>query len=137
MAAAPPPGLTAAAGRRFALTLAAGFAALGALLRWRGASTAALVPWALAALLVLAALVAPSRLGPLERAWTAFGVALSRITTPVFYSILYFLVLTPTALLRRTFGRSPLARDPAAPSYWVARPPSEPEAARRALERQF
>jgi hypothetical protein len=137
MAAAPGPRLTTAQGRRFALTLALGFAAVGALLRWRGAPGAALVPWGLAALLLLAGLVVPTRLGPVERGWMAFGVALSRVTTPVFYSTLYFLVLTPTALLRRTFGRSPLARDPAAPTYWVDRPPPEPEAARRALEHQF
>ena len=101
------------------------------------AERTAVVLLALAAVAVLAALIVPSRLGPVQRGWTALGVALSRVTSPAFYTLLYLVVLTPTAWLRRTFGRSPLARDAAADSYWVTRPPSSPDAARRAMERQF
>jgi hypothetical protein len=67
----------------------------------------------------------------------ALGLALSRLTTPAFYSLLYLLVLTPTGLLRRTVGRSPLARDSASASYWVPREPVGPDEQRRAMQRQF
>lgn len=146
MAAAHPPGLntpaagarlTAAEGRRFALTLAGGFAALAALAAWRGRQWTATVLAGLAVLAVLAALAAPTRLGGVQRGWTALGLALSRVTTPVFYTVLYLVVLTPTGLLRRTMGRSPLARDPAAASYWVPREPVAPDEQRQAMKRQF
>ena len=137
MAAADRPGLTAAEGRRFGLTLAGGFAVVGGALWWRGHPRAAALAWALAGAAALGGLLAPRQLGPVERAWTALGVALSRITAPLFYGALYLLVLTPIALVRRTAGHSPLARDPAAATYWVRRPPSSPDERRRALERQF
>jgi hypothetical protein len=41
----------------------------------------------------------------------ALGVALSRITAPVFYGVMYWLVITPIGVIRRSVnGRSPLAR---------------------------
>jgi hypothetical protein len=134
-----PPGArpSVSEGRRFAWTLALGFAAIGALARWRGAETLALVLWSVALLALVAGLVVPQRLGPVQRGWMALGVALSRLTTPVFYTALYFLVVTPTGVLRRTFGRSPIARAPGSPTFWVERPPVSEEDARRAMERQF
>ena len=46
MAATDRAGLTTAQGRRFGLTLAAGFAVVGALLWWRAHPRAAMVAWA-------------------------------------------------------------------------------------------
>lgn len=137
MAATVPARLTAAEGRRFALTLAAGFATLAAIAWWRERAVMLATCGALATIALVAALVVPSRLGPVQRAWMALGVQLSRITTPVFFGAIYLLVLTPTGLLRRWLRRSPLARDPSAPSYWVARVPADPDARRRALEHLF
>lgn len=91
----------------------------------------------IAGVLAVAGLAVPSRLGPVQRVWMAFGVALSRITAPLFYGAMYWLVLTPIGIVRRTFGRSPLARDARASSYWIERPPQDDEVARRRMERQF
>jgi hypothetical protein len=132
-----PPRLSAAAGRRFGLTLALGFAALGLLIRWRGAPAEAVATWGVAAVAALAALAVPTHLGPVERGWTAFGVALSRVTSPVFFALLWLFLLTPAGWLRRTVGRSPFVREAGAPSYWNDRAARTPEAARRSLERQF
>lgn len=129
--------LTAAAGRKFGLTLAFGFLVLGALLAWRGLDIPARILWGVAALSVCAALLVPTRLGPVERGWMAFGVALSRVVRPVFFTIVYLAVITPAGLFRRTFGRSPLARDPDSPSHWQRREARDPAAIRRSLERQF
>jgi hypothetical protein len=63
--------------------------------------------------------------------------ALSRITTPIFMGIVYFVVLTPAGLIRRTFGRNPLVHAAENGSYWEARPTREHEAQRRRMERQF
>jgi hypothetical protein len=129
--------LTSRAGRRFGLTLAAGFAVVGAVFAWRGLHVAARVCWSIAAASAVAGLLIPSCLGPVERAWMALGVALSHVVRPVFFTVLYFAVITPAGFVRRTFGRSPVARDPNSNTFWHKRDTRTPEAARRSLERQF
>jgi hypothetical protein len=79
----------------------------------------------------------PTRLGPMERAWMALGHALGRVTTPIIFTLLWWLAIVPMGWVRRTFSRSPLARDPHAASYWQERAPKAPDVARRAMERQF
>ncbi len=134
---AAPSRLSAPAGRRFAFTLAAAFGVFFAIALWRGADRAVTVFGALAALLFLLGAFVPTRLGPLERSWMALGRALSRITTPIIFTLLWWIAVVPTGWLRRTVGRSPLARDAGASSYWHAREPKTPDVARRAMERQF
>lgn len=131
------PRLTPSEGRRFAFTVAAGFSALGAVALLRAHPSLARTLFTVAALVAAGGAVVPTRLGALRAAWMGLGVALSRITGPVFYAIVYWLLLTPMGVLRRTFGRSPLARDPEASSYWVSRERPDDETARRRLERQF
>jgi hypothetical protein len=129
--------LTRRAGRSFGLTLAAGFAVLGAVFAWRGLHLAARVCWSIAAASAAAGLLIPTYLGPVERAWMALGVALSHVVRPVFFTVLYIAVITPAGVVRRTFGRSPVARDPGARTFWHEREARAPEVARRSLERQF
>ncbi|MDB4905570.1 MAG: hypothetical protein JWO05_354 [Gemmatimonadetes bacterium] len=126
-----------AAGRRFGLTVGGAFLALALLASWRGRLRTAMVTGAIGTLLVLGALLVPGQLGPVERAWMAFGKLLSRVTTPIFLGITWFLLLTPLGWIRRTVSRSPIARDRGAKSYWVKRPAVDAEDARRSLERQF
>jgi hypothetical protein len=130
-------GLTAAEGRRFAFTMAAAFAVLGGIAQWRGRERVALVFAVLAGLFLIAGLVVPSRLGPVERAWMGLARAISRVTTPIFMGIVYFVVLTPTGLLRRALTRHTLSPARSAKTFWVDRKPMEPEVARRRMERQF
>ncbi len=122
---------------RFAFTLAAAFSVLSVLLAWRQRNLAAEVAFGIGFVLLVAGAIAPTRLGPVERAWMGFGRLISRVTAPVALGIIYFVALTPIAYLRRTWGRSPLARDPSASSYWIPRASSDPDERRRALERQF
>lgn len=83
--------------------------------------------WALVialAFFVIAFLI-PKALNPLNRAWMAFGLLLSRIVNPLVLSILFFVVITPVALVTRLFGRDPLRLklEPKSKSYWVDRDP--------------
>ncbi|HUQ46689.1 MAG TPA: SxtJ family membrane protein [Gemmatimonadaceae bacterium] len=128
---------TASKGRRFAITLAGAFAMLGliAYLRHRSLTTNVLVT--LAAAFAIAALLIPSKLEPVERGWMAMAHALSKVTTPIFMGIVYFVVLTPTALIRRMAGGNPMTHKAESDSFWIARPKTDPEAARRRMERQF
>ncbi|MDO8502230.1 MAG: SxtJ family membrane protein [Gemmatimonadaceae bacterium] len=126
-----------AKGRRFALTLAAAFAVLATISWWRGREWVPVALGALAAVLGAAAIVAPSRLGSIERGWMALARALSKVTTPIFMGIVYFVVLTPVGFFRRAFGSNPLVHKPDDGSYWIARPPMAPTDRRRRMERQF
>jgi hypothetical protein len=113
--------LTASEGRRFGLTVGIAFLALAGVLLWRGRETAGVVSAAIGIPLAVAALVVPTRLGPVERAWMRLALLISKVTTPVFMGIVYFLVLTPMALVMRMTGRNPLRHRPAEDGYWVRR----------------
>jgi hypothetical protein len=86
--------------------------------------------------LLLAALV-PQVLAPANRLWTKFGLLLHHIVSPLALGVLFFLVVTPTGLLMRLFGKDPLRLrfDPAADSYWIKRDPPGPAA--DSLKNQF
>ncbi len=115
--------------------MGAAFVALAGLLWWRGHGAAAPVPAALGALLVLAGLAVPARLGPAQRAWMGLATALSKVTTPIFLGIAYFGVIAPVGLLRRLAGRNSLVRPPSQPSFWIAR--GEGARRRADMERLF
>ena len=89
--------------RSIGILFAAVFAALGAVLGWRGAPDA---PWmfVVAAVFGLLALLRPSLLAPLNRAWMRLAALLHRIVSPLVLGILYFAVLTPVAMVMRVTG---------------------------------
>jgi uncharacterized membrane protein len=127
-----PARLSAPEGRKFAFTLAAAFGALAALLWWRGRPTLSTVCGAVAAAFAIAGLVLPGRLGPVYRGWMGFAHAISKVTTPIFLGVVYFLVITPSGLVRRALGGNPLRAHRGA-SGWVDRA----GAPRGDLTRQF
>lgn len=87
--------------------------------------------WALiaAAVFLAVAVVAPRLLGPLNHLWFLLGRLLHRIVNPVIMGLLFFVVITPAALLLRLAGKDllRLKRDPQATSYWIHRTPPGPE----------
>lgn len=81
----------------------------------------------LAAAMLSLALVAPGRLTPLNRAWHALGLLLGRVMNPLVLGLLFFLLITPLALLMRLSGRDALKlRKGGAVSHWVPRSPPGP-----------
>lgn len=129
-----PPRLSPAEGRKFGVTLGLAFAALAGLLGWRGLQTTALILLVIAGALLIGGLALPTRLGPVQRGWMAFAALLSKVTTPVFMGIVYFLVVTPTGLVMRLLGRNPIARTPGAETYWI---PRSATGGRGGMENQF
>lgn len=77
--------------------------------------------WSVAALLPLAlAWRAPSLLTPLARGWLWLGHQLGRMNSWVILALLFFLLITPVALLFRLVGRDALRlRQAKQPSYWL------------------
>ena len=72
-----------------------------------------------------AALVWPRVLSPLYSFWMKLGHALGWINARIILSVVFFLFVTPTALIARLLGYDPLRlRSRALGSYWVARDPN-------------
>lgn len=80
------------------------------------------------ALLTLAtALLSPDRLQPFNRLWLKLGLLLGRIVSPIVLGCIFFVVITPVALLMRLSGRDELRLGTAdRASYWTERSPAGP-----------
>jgi hypothetical protein len=113
--------------RGFGLVFAGAFVILPVIAWWRGGELR-LWSFGVAAIFLLLALVRPVWLAPLNRLWTRLGLLIGRVTNPVMMGLIFFLVVTPVALLMRLRGKDPLRlkRDPAAKSYWILREPPGP-----------
>ena len=111
---------TRAEGRQFGFTVGAAFLVLALISSWRGHDTARVVLGVLGASLLLAGLVAPTRLGPVNRAWMALAHAISKVTTPIFMGLVYFVVIMPAGVVMRLFGRNPLRHRAIQDSYWAS-----------------
>lgn len=121
--------------RNFGLLVGGAFLVLGGLTFWRHRPPGVYGSLAgVGAVLVLAGAGAPSALARVYKAWMRLAELMSRVTTPVFMGIVYFVVLSPIALLMRAFGRNPLRARSAAGTDWVTR---ATDARRSALYRQF
>jgi drug/metabolite transporter (DMT)-like permease len=129
-----PARLTPAEGRKFGLVVGGAFLLLALLLWRRTHVTAATVAGAVGVALFLGGLAVPGQLGPVYRAWMGLAKAISKVTTPIVMSIIFFLVFTPAGFLVRLFGHRPLTHPRGAGTYWHSRP----EGSRRgAMDHQF
>ena len=138
MATPTSPGLIDRRARRVGLELGSAFVVMAVLVFLRKGPLAVTVLAAAAGVILLVLVVARSPLiVPITRRWMALGAAISRVTSPIFLTIVYLVVFTPMAWIRRVIGRSPVVRAPDSGTYWVRREPRSPEDARRSMERQF
>ncbi len=130
-----PTRLTPAEGRKFAFTVGVAFLVLAGITWWRDHPTLLRIFASLGGVLLLAGLVVPGKLGPVYRGWMGFALLISKVTTPIFMGVTYFLVLTPVALVMRLLGRNPMVHRPVSDSFWA---PRSPESGTRSdLNRQF
>jgi len=92
-------------------------------------------PWVIATPLWLMALVHPSGLRWAYRAWMRFGLLANRVMTPLLLGIVFFIMITPMAMVRRLMGKDALRRvlDPNQDSYRV----QSSKSPRDKLERPF
>ncbi|MBC8086254.1 MAG: hypothetical protein H7Z40_03250 [Phycisphaerae bacterium] len=127
--------MTAAEGRKFGLTVGLAFLAIGGVLLWREHPMKANVAFGLGGVLVLGGLVVPTLLGPVERAWMGLAHLISKVTTPIFMGIVYFVVMMPIGAIRKRAGNgSPIVRKPGQ-TQWNEHEPVVADGAR--MERQF
>lgn len=119
----------------FAWIVSAALLVIATYQRWRGAPHWVWVTLlSIAAVLLLAAAIAPSLLKPVYRGWMRVGEVLGWINTRILLTLVFFLVVTPIGLVMRLFGRSPIAVR-RGDSYWIdAEPHSYGD---RHVEKQF
>jgi hypothetical protein len=65
-------------------------------------------------------MIAPRWLAPVYRVWVKFGNVLGHVNSRILLGAIFFLVLTPFALIRRIFNPDPLKLkwDKNANTYW-------------------
>lgn len=97
--------------REFGLTTGGIVAVLfGLVLPWLLGRPLPVWPWALLAVLGGWALAAPMSLRPVYRGWMRFGLFMNKIVTPVIMGIVFYLVVTPMALVLKLRGKDYLSR---------------------------
>jgi hypothetical protein len=101
-----------ASNRRFGIVVGAVFFLIGAVRLYLhgqiGALDAILMLAGLA--LVVAALIAPDVLLPLNRAWAALGHLLHRVINPIALAVMFIGAIVPTGLIIRILGVDPMSR---------------------------
>ena len=130
------PELDAKGLRQFALVTGAILVVLFGLgLPWLLSFGYPLWPWIVAGVLGLWGLVAPSSLRPVYRGWMRFGLIMNRVVTPLILGVMFFLVITPVALVMKVIRRDPMNRtlDSNSQTYRVA----SKKAPRQKMERPY
>jgi hypothetical protein len=79
-------------------------------------------------LFVIITFFAPQLHTPLSRLWYASGILLGKVISPIVLGSMFFVLITPIALITRLFGRDVLKiKKSFLKSYWVDRLPSGPQ----------
>ena len=86
----------------------------------------------LGASLFLTGLAVPAVLSKVYAGWMGLAALLSKVTTPIFMGVIYFVVISPVGLLMRAAGRNKLKSK--GDTVWFTRASGE---RRGDLERQF
>ena len=122
--------------REFGLTTGAAIVAIfGLFFPWMLDLDWPVWPWVIAAPLWSLALIHPLWLRWIYRAWMRFGLLASRVMTPLVLGIVFFVIITPMAMVMRLLGKDPMQRalDPNRKSYRV----QSKRSPREKLERPF
>lgn len=67
-------------------------------------------PWILGGTLILWALITPTSLRPVYKAWMRLGMLISQVTTPIILGLVFFVAITPIALIRRLLHKDSMTR---------------------------
>jgi len=122
--------------RSFGLVMAGGLATL-CVIRYLVAGAWTWLLLAVSAAFLAAALALPKSLALPRQAWMKLAAVLGFVNQRILLTVLFALLITPTAALLRVLGKQPipLRADGKASSYWRPRRTEEFTAAR--MERQF
>jgi len=82
----------------------------------------------MAFIFIVLTLTMPSTLGVLNLYWYRLGMLIARFLNPIVLGFIFFLIITPTALITRLFRRDVLRiKKRSVSSYWLDRIPAGPD----------
>jgi hypothetical protein len=113
--------------RSFGTVMTAAFAVISILGWWRGGHSWRWIG-GIAVLFLMATLLYPVALNPLNRLWFKISLLLNKVMNPIVMALVFFGAVAPSGLVMRLLGRDQLRlkRQPNANSYWIERRPPGP-----------
>lgn len=123
--------------RSFGFVFAIVFFAIGVWRVHHGDYELAILFLALAAVFAFFGAIVPHILRPLNILWFWFGMKLQKIVSPIVLGMLFFMTVTPTALIFRLLRKDLLNMriEKELDSYWIHRDPPGPKP--RSMSKQF
>ena len=114
--------------RRFGTLFTLVFVVIGAWGHYKGGNPAVSTAWFIvAAVVAVVTLAAPRMLAPFNLAWFKLGLLMGKVVSPIVLGVIFFVILTPVAVLGRLFGRDELRlKRKSVQSYWIDRVPPGP-----------
>lgn len=114
--------------RNFGFLFAGVFALLSAYAAYQGSASSKVYGWLIAGVIVgLIAVTAPNLLTPFNKAWMKLGELMGKVVSPLVLGVIFFVLITPVALIGRLLGRDELRLKKAnVNSYWIDRVPPGP-----------
>ena len=99
--------------------------------------TARLILWSVGGSLIITGVIVPTLLTPVCWLWMKLAHLLGWVNTRLLLGIIFFVIITPMAIVMKVFGRDALNRkiDKDAGSYWIPRSPIA--SIKEYCERQF
>ena len=95
--------------RKFGLTVGTAFLVLAGIVWWRDHLWLRNIFGGVGGFLIVAGLIVPAILGPVQRGWMRMALAISKVTTPIFMGIAYYLSVVPIAFAMKLLGKNPIA----------------------------
>ena len=99
--------------------------------------TVRFILWSVGGLLMTIGVIVPTLLTPVYWLWMKLAHLLGWVNTRLLLGIIFFVIITPMAIVMKVFGRDALSRkiDKDVDSYWIPRPPIA--SIKEHCERQF
>ncbi len=122
--------------KSFGVVFAIFFTILGGVTSYAGGGGAYYF-FGIAVVFLVLAFFAPAVLRPFNIIWFKFGLLLHKIVSPLIMGLLFYLTVTPIALIMRVLNKDTLRLrfEHGAESYWIEREPPGPEP--ESLTKQF
>ena len=82
----------------------------------------------IAFIFALLTVTAPSSLNVLNKLWFKLGMLIGRFLNPIVLGLIFYVIITPIALITRLFGRDVMRiKKRPVSSYWINRVPTDPD----------
>lgn len=112
--------------KNFGWVILVGFGIIGALLFFKHKHNAAYGVWGGSVFVFLLSHILPVAAKPFYWIWMGFGFVMGSIMSRVVMSIIFYIVLTPVAVILKIAGKDSLQiKKPIKSSYWIDHPKIE------------